>query len=307
MTRAPRRKAAASPKIRVRALAACLGLIVICSVTAPAPALAWDSATHRLITRLALGALPRSPLRDAFEANSAALQEYSVAPDSVLKARYGKAEARRHYINIELYGRSSGDPFSFLSPEFRTTERRFGLRLMKRAGTLPWTIEELADATARDWRRGECAELIRQSGYLSHYVADASQPLHTTIHYDCYPSDRGCHGRIEAAVDRDVHALGAQAESQVRVVEISGVWPTEIAEMKQSYDLVPATIDADREARRGGDESAEAYQRALIGGHGPMFATQIARGASALASIWVYEWKQAGSPDRCASAVRVSY
>ncbi len=307
MTQTPRRKPASRQRIRLRALAACPALFAIFFATASAPAFAWDSATHRLITRLAVNALPTSPLHASFEANSAALQDYSVAPDSILKARYGKAEARRHYINIEYYGSSSKDPFSSLDPNFKTMERRVGLRLMKRSGTLPWTIEELADATARDWRRGECAQLIRQSGYLAHYVGDASQPLHTTIHYDCYASDRGCHARIEAAVDRNVRALGAQAEPQVRAVPISGVWPTEIAELKQSYGLVQATIDADRSVRGAGYASSGAYGRALIGEHGAMFATQIARGASALASIWIYEWHQAGSPDQCASAVRVSH
>jgi Zinc dependent phospholipase C len=307
MSHAPRREMAPRRRFLLRAFAASLALTGFFAATAPSPALAWDSATHRLITRLAINALPKSPLRDSFEANFAALQDYSVAPDSVLKARYGKAEARRHYINIEYYKGSSEDPFSSLDPDFKSMERRVGLRLMKRAGTLPWTIEELADATARDWRSGKCAELIRQSGYLSHYVGDASQPLHTTVHYDCTRSDRGCHARIEGAVDRAVRALGAEAEPQVRALRISGVWPTEIAEMKQSYGLVQPTIDADRSARRGGEASAEEYERALIAQNGAMFATQIARGASALASIWTYEWSQAGSPDRCSSAVRVSY
>jgi hypothetical protein len=271
-------------------------------------ALAWDSATHRLITRLAIAALPASALRDAFAANSASLQDYAVAPDSVLKARYGKAEARRHYINIEYYRAYSDDPFSFLDPSFKATEKRDGLRIMKRAGTLPWTIEKLAAATARDWRANNCAELVRQSGYLSHYVGDASQPLHTTIHYDGYARDRGIHARIEAAVDRNVRALGAQAAPQIRVIEISGVWPTEIAEMKDSYGLVRAVIDADRQARRAAAAAGiEAYDRALLSEHGAMFSTQIARGASALASIWLYEWKQAGSLDRCRSAESVVY
>jgi hypothetical protein len=294
-------------RMRLRVFTVCFVLAAVLIAADCAPTLAWDSATHRLITRLAINALPRSALRTTFEANSASLQDYSVAPDSVLKARYGKAEARRHYINIEYYDRFSNDPFSFLNPDFKQMEQRVGWPLMKRSGTLPWTIEELADASARDWRRGECSELIRQSGYLAHYVGDASQPLHTTIHYDGYRRDRGCHARIEGAVDRDVRALGAQAEPQVRVVEISGVWPMEIAEMKQSYGLVQPTIDADREARRAGYTSTEAYERALITEHGAMFATQVARGASALASMWIYEWKQAGSPERCSSAVRVSY
>jgi hypothetical protein len=279
-------------------------LLAVFAILPAGSAHAWDSATHRLITRLAVNALPPSQLRNAFEASSAALQEYSVEPDSVLKARYGKAEARRHYINIEYYDRYSKDPFSFLDQNRQAMERRVGLRLMNRAGTLPWTIEELAGASAQAWRRGECAEMIRQSGYLAHYVGDASQPLHTTIRYDGYRRDRGIHARIESAVDRSVNAIGAEAAPQVRVVEISGVWTLEIGEMRQSYGLVQAAIDADRAARRTAGDRGVAYAHALIEQHGAMFATQIARGASALASIWLYEWKQAGSLDRCAAPVQ---
>ena len=90
----------------------------------------------------------------------------------------------------------------------------------------------------------------------------------------------------------------------MRAVEISGVWTLEIGEMRQSYGLVQAAIDADREARRTAADRGAAYAHALIEQHGAMFATQLARGASALASIWLYEWKQAGSPDRCAAAVQ---
>ena len=68
------------------------------------PARAWDSATHRAIARLAVEALPPSPLKAILSRNEAALEAHSVEPDSVLKARYGKAEERRHYIDMEVFG-----------------------------------------------------------------------------------------------------------------------------------------------------------------------------------------------------------
>jgi hypothetical protein len=38
----------------------------------------------------------------------------------------------------------------------------------------------------------------------------------------------------------------------------------------------------------------------------PMIARQVADAASVLASIWLYEWKQAGSPAACGDAPAVA-
>src|SRR5215469_1022656 len=104
----------------------------------PAPAHAWDSATHRLITRLAINALPASPLKHALLTHEQLLEQHSVEPDSVLKERYGRREEIRHYIDIEIYQRESTDPFSNLDPDIRTMRSRFGDAALEESGTLPW-------------------------------------------------------------------------------------------------------------------------------------------------------------------------
>ncbi len=76
---------------------------------------AWDSATHRAIARLAVEALPLSPLKTTLTRDQTALEVHAVEPDSVLKKRYGKAEDRRHYIDSEIFG---SDPWSVLDPDF---------------------------------------------------------------------------------------------------------------------------------------------------------------------------------------------
>ena len=51
---------------------------------------AWDSRTHMLIARLAIDALPESPLKRVFETHAADLQDDAVAPDEVFTVRtYG--------------------------------------------------------------------------------------------------------------------------------------------------------------------------------------------------------------------------
>jgi hypothetical protein len=276
------------------------GALAIALFTSATSARAWDSATHRAIARLAVEALPASPLKSALSHNEAALELHSVEPDSVLKKEYGKAEERRHYINIEWFG---SDPWTALNPDLNKMRRRFTDRTMNRAGTLPWTIEAVSDQLASAWRGGDCDAVLRLSGYLAHYVGDASQPLHSTIHYDGYARDRGIHARIELAVD---HALGGcqTAERDVHVENINDVWTPVIAEIRDANGLVGEVIRADRAARDTGAYGGRDYEHAVMREDAAMFPHQVARAASVLASIWLYEWHRAGSPAACAATVQ---
>ncbi len=262
------------------------------------PARAWDSATHRAIARLAVEALPPSALRSILSRNETGLEAHSVEPDSILKARFGKAEARRHYLDIELFG---SDPWSALDPDIRKTQRRFGYRTLERAGTLPWTIEAVSEQLENAWRSANCEAVLRLSGYLAHYVGDASQPLHSTINYDGYARDRGIHARIELAVDHSLGELGPIAAREIRVEEINDVWTPTIAEIRDANGLVGEVIRDDRAVRDAGDYNRIDYQHAMMRQDAAMFARQIARAASVLASIWLYEWHRAGSPTSCAT------
>ena len=272
-----------------------IAAIFLCAT--PTRAHAWDSRTHRLIARLAIDALPESPLKRVFEAHADDLQDDAVAPDEVLRARYGQAEAIRHYIDLENFG---ADPFAALRPDFDAMVREYGANTLVKSGTLPWTIDEMAQASEQAWRKGDCAEAILRSGYLAHYVGDATQPLHTTKYYDGYAQDRGLHARLEGAADRNVPKIEELARPQVHLEPIASVWQSAIGELRQSNPLVASTFDADRAARaETGAKRGDDFDRALMRRELPMIARQVAQASSVLASIWLYEWKQAGSPAGC--------
>ena len=84
---------------------------------------AWDARTHMLIARLAVEVLPETPLKHLLAAHETDLQEDAVAPDESLRARYGKAEAIRHYIDLENFG---ADPFAALKPDIAAMELQYG-------------------------------------------------------------------------------------------------------------------------------------------------------------------------------------
>lgn len=271
--------------------------VLLCSILCSSHgADAWDSGTHRAITRLAVEALPPSPLKTTLARNEVALERFSVEPDSVLKRKYGKAEERRHYINLEWFG---SDPFAALDPDINAMRKRFGARILNESGTLPWSIAQTSDAVESSWRSGECERALRMSGYLSHYVADASQPLHSTIHYDGYRRDRGVHSRLEGAVDHSLDVLLPLARQQVKVEPVNGAWTPAIAEIRDANALVGEVIREDRAARDRGAYGGGEYADAVVRADGATLARQLARAASVLGSIWLYDWDRAGKPDSC--------
>ena len=150
----------------------------------------------------------------------------------------------------------------------------------------------------RQPRRGDCTMLSR----LGIRTGDAP-PLHSTIHYDGYRHDHGIHARVEGAVDDRVSWLQAAAAPMVKVKSITSVWPMAIDEIRNAHSYVDEIIEADRKARRVAHKGPR-YTGLLFAQAGPMLTGQIAAAASALASIWLYEWKNAGSPNRCASSKR---
>jgi len=273
---------------------ATLAILLACT-----PAFAWDANTHREITFLAIETLPPSPLKNLFIKNLSRLEYFSVQPD-VIRAKYGdESEKIRHYIDLEYYG---ADPFDALVPDRNAMNRRFGASMLLRSGTLPWTIVDFSNAFEQEWSRGDCNDLLRLAGFLAHYVGDASQPLHTTVHYDGYEGDRGVHRRIEGAVDDDVRQLSVAAAPLTHLVAIDSVWQAAIAEIRDSNSHIPALLEADRAARRQSFGGRSAYDDALMSRARPMIVGQVARAASVLASIWLYEWKRAGSPAGCTAA-----
>ncbi len=271
--------------------AALLALILACP-----PSFAWDSTTHREITYLAIRALPPSPLKSLFLEDASRLEYASVQPD-LLRKKYGdESEKIRHYIDLEYYG---ADPFDALVPDREAMIKRFGEPTLLRSGTLPWTIVDFSNAFEQEWSRGDCNELVRLAGFLAHYVGDASQPLHTTVYYNGYEGDHGVHMRVERAVDERIGQLSESAEPQIHLVQIDSVWQTAIAEIRESNSRIHQLLDADRAARK--QSAGSAYDDALMSRAQPLIAGQIARAASVLASIWLYEWKRAGSPAGCES------
>lgn len=191
----------------------------------PAPtsptALRWGAHGHELAARAAATELP-AEMPVFFRRAAAQLEYLNPEPDRWRQDAFQEMnEAFRydHYIDLEnmpsrRFLDDAGDRYEFMDALYRA-----GLENPHRdVGYLPFQIMELYQRLVTEfhlWRSASPRErpwiearIINDAGILGHYVTDASQPHHTTIHFngwnadtpnpEGYTTDRTFHSRFES-------------------------------------------------------------------------------------------------------------
>ncbi|MBN1808987.1 MAG: hypothetical protein JW909_07945 [Planctomycetes bacterium] len=152
--------------------------------------LAWWPEGHFAIARAATASLP-GDMPKFFIKAADTLAAYSVDPDlwkNAAAPALTSSERPCHYIDLELLKGSDLPP---TLDEYRTLCRKLGTTDHE-AGTLPYSVQEnyerllvaFAEYRRRPRDRAIQNKIIYIAGSLSHYTADASQPLHCTVHFD---------------------------------------------------------------------------------------------------------------------------
>jgi hypothetical protein len=214
--------------------------VLLLSATAT-EAMAWGATGHRIIGRTAVQALP--PELPAFVRSNdavAAIGELAREPDRSKGAGriHDHQRDAAHFVDVDDQGRIlGGPPLTALPPtrlDYAKALAAAGTDEIK-AGYLPyalvdgwqqlvkdftyWRILEAAerretDPGRRAWlgedRRRREALIVNNLGVWAHYVGDASQPHHLSVHYNGwgdYPNPRGftqekVHGPFEGEFTR---------------------------------------------------------------------------------------------------------
>lgn len=175
--------------------------------SAPSVAPPWGQTGHEIAAMAATEALP-SAMPAFFRAAAGQLVYLNPEPDRwrVRAAReMDQAFAYDHYIDLENVPKdalNARNRFTFLRVLYQA-----GIARPERdVGFLPYRIIELYQRTVASWRRWREEEdpqrrawieerIVADAGILGHYVTDASQPHHTTIHFNGWdaetPNPRG--------------------------------------------------------------------------------------------------------------------
>lgn len=313
---------------------------MLCWAVAGSSLRAWDYEVHRAIVDLAFAALPTNYPAFVFEpAARERVRFLSGEPDrwrnAASEVLFSHATAADHYLDLEDL-----EPLE-LTPETLPVFRyEFAARVLAartahperfetidpardrdrtRAfpGFLPWTITEgvghlksaFSYLRAYETLGGSAAEIenARQNvlyamGILSHFVGDATQPLHTTRHHHGwvganpkgYTTDRGIHAWIDGGFFE--RTGGVQVEAlrprlrPARVMETGGssesLFRAITAWLVEQHRQVEPLYQQQKEGRFSAVGPEGQAGRLLL-------EEQLLRAAQMLADLWLTAWVQA--------------
>jgi hypothetical protein len=314
-------------------------LTILCASTLTLQlAHAWDYEGHRLVNQLALASLPTNFPAFVREPNAAErvaflagepdrwrntpdlpLRNYSY-PDHYLDLEqlgdYGMTaetlpSLRYDFIaQLALYRKDHPDKFAWLANARNDDHTR------ELVGLLPWAITENysklksgfsylkafqeANGTADEIANAQ-ANIIYIMGTMGHYVGDASQPLHTTIHHHGwvgenphhYGTNSGVHAFIDGYFKRNPAEILHELQPKVRpaqMVSLNGHTGAPDEMFRAAVIFIVAqnklveplyAMDKDHKLSHDTDEGKKFLE------------AQILKSGQLLGDIWFSAWQQA--------------
>jgi len=316
-----------------------VGLLALCQFGFTA-AFAWDYEGHRIVNQLALATLPAN--FPAFARTAAARERIAFlagepdrwrnTPDELPLSQLNGLD---HYLDLEELDRYGLSPQTL--PIFRydfaaklaaaraahpekfppIDEARNRDHSRELAGFLPWAIvencgklksgfstlkafeqyggtpEEIANAQAN---------IIYIMGVMGHYVGDAAQPLHTTIHHHGwlgdnphgYTTNYSFHSWIDGGYFAKTGGLKLETmTSKNHPAQIVGnpaksddLFNQVMAYIVAQHDQLEPLYQLYKDGKLSGDGETGLQGRAFLEG-------QLARGGQMLGNLWYSAWQQA--------------
>jgi hypothetical protein len=298
--------------MRILHLTPALSLLAL--TAAAAPVLRWGAEGHEMAARAAVSALP-SDMPAFFRAARDQLVYLNPEPDRWRDRQapeMDQAFSYDHYIDLENVPDAALEAphrFAYLEALYEA-----GLDRPERdGGFLPFRIVELYQRLVAEWRlwRAETdaprrrwieQRILNDAGILGHYVTDASQPHHTTIHFngwaesapnpEGYTLDRTFHARFESDF---VRAHVTQEDVSARVTGLArslvgSVRPAVMGYIRASNDEVETLYRLDRDVRFDPRGAVREETRDFA-------ADRLAHGARMLADLWWSAWLESAAAE----------
>ena len=261
--------------------------------------LRWGAVGHALIGSAAAAAVP-AEMPAFFRVAADQLAYLDPEPDrwrSRVDTAMNAAFAYDHYIDLERV------PANALAAHTRF-DSLDSLRLTgvnaAGAGLLPFTIEELTERLRQEFRLWRAApdprtrawieaRIVNDAGILGHYVADGSNPHHTTIHYDGWVGDNphgyttahGFHARFESTyVETHFKSGDIVVTAPPRVV--TALYPGILDYLRESNSKVVTLYELDKRAPFD-STTTDADDRRFA-------AERLTAGATMLRDLWWTAW-----------------
>ena len=277
-------------------------------VAIPLSAAGWGQKGHLMVNQIAIEtAAPNLPPFMNAAAETITYNGYE--PDrwrDEAGTAMATAQAPDHFLDSEYWGdivTLEADRYAFM---VKLQEKK---QELIRVGYLPYAIVEnyakLRNAF-RFWRNAKTpaereaarANAVYIAGVMGHYVADGSQPMHMSIHYNgwadgspnpnSFTKDRTLHSRYESAyVDRAIDAAKVKTLVQ-RPLRLTDAF----ASIKEYLNLGFKELEPMYVLEKAGEFNPDSP-----GQKGTDFiVAEIARAATMLSKLWYTAWIESGEP-----------
>lgn len=152
----------------------------------------WGDQGHRLISKHAMNNLPIE--MSAFKVWADTIS--ALAPDPDKRRKYDSTEYSKHFIDIDFY-----EEFNSYKMERNSNllKEKYSDSVVVRMGILPWNTITYYKTLVETMRAKNRDKTIKLMADLSHYIADAHNPMHTILDYDgALTNQKGLHSRYES-------------------------------------------------------------------------------------------------------------
>ncbi|WP_263365331.1 S1/P1 nuclease [Edaphobacter bradus] len=281
------------------------------------PSFAWGADGHRMISRLAAANLPKDVPAFLRNGNALDTMEYLGPEPDRWRNRAEEdlvtAQAPEHFIdfeNADLVGALPRKRYDYVRALEKAQAARPELQLTpEKVGLQPYATEEIYErlkvgmreyrhllANGEDTKPAETAILF-YAGWLGHYVADGSQPLHTTIQYNGwmgpnpngYTTDHKIHSQFESVFvnanvkPSDLAPLVRASQPKV----LNDEWDDYLAYLRHTQSLVEQTYQLEKVGSFSGAGTPD----------GKAFVEErLAAGAIELRDMIYTAWVRSGDP-----------
>jgi hypothetical protein len=285
------------------------GAGLVCFIAQPPVARAWGNEGHRMVNRLAAATLPADT--PAFLRSEAAVNEIEYLgpePDrwrSHAEPELVAAQALEHFIDLEpadALGPLPHNRLDFEGKVFAAGQRP------EKVGLQPWVATEVWErlkAALREYRSLSAAKqdtraveqaAIFYAGWLGHYVGDAAQPLHTTIHYNGwvgpnpngYTAEHKIHWQFEGPfVAANEHEPAVRAKMTAPKAVEGDFFDNYVAYLRHTKTYVEKVYQLEKAGGFVGAGTAESRD---------FTADRLAAGASMLRDLIYTAWLESAKP-----------
>jgi hypothetical protein len=293
----------------VKKIAVLLLIVLVISGVAglfPTDSYAWGFYGHKRINRMAVFTLPPEMIT-FYKKHIDYLTEHAVDPD---KRRYAvKAEAPRHYIDIDHYGANA---FKEVPIFWTKAVEKYTEDTLMAYGIVPWHIDIMVRRLQEAFKKEDIDRILHISADLGHYIADAHVPLHTTENYNGQlTNQRGIHGFWESRIpelkadDYDYFVgrakyIDSPIKTAWKVVRESNAAVDSVLKFEA---LLNSKFPQDKKFgfENRGNTTIKTYSIEYTNAYDEMIKGQVERRMRAsivmVGSLWYTAWVNAGKPD----------